>query len=288
MTDLAELAPTRAPGPPARGPAGPWQRVVAGIGIAVLVLLAVVTVAPIAYMLTTSLQTTATAGTSWSLQEWRTLFAQPELLRAIGNSLMLCVLAILVQSVVGALAGFAFGILRFPGSQAVLSLLIVMMLIPLQTYIIPEFVNVGRLGLVGNVPMTALIYAGTQMPFAVFILTNFFRSLPEELLESAVIDGASYPRAFVSVLLPLARPALITLGVLTFIGVWNDLLVALLFLPDGDTHTVGVLLATVNSTRTFDINQVMATSLASAIPCFAVFLIFQRYLVTGLTAGIGK
>ena len=288
MTDLAASAPTRGPGAPARGPSGPWQRVLGGIGIAVLILLALVTVAPIAYMLTTSLQTTDTAGSSWSLQEWRTLFAQPELARAIGNSLMLCVLAILVQSVVGALAGFAFGILRFPGSQAVLSLLIVMMLIPLQTYIIPEFVNVGRLGLVGNVPMTALIYAGTQMPFAVFILTNFFRSLPEELLESAVIDGASYPRAFVSVLLPLARPALITLGVLTFIGVWNDLLVALLFLPDGDTHTVGVLLATVNSTRTFDINQVMATSLASAIPCFAVFLIFQRYLVTGLTAGIGK
>ena len=287
MTDLAAATATRPMGP-ARSTSGPWQRILAGVGIGVLIVLALVTVAPIAYMLTTSLQTTATAGTSWSLQEWRTLFAQPELLRAIGNSLLLCVLAILVQSVIGALAGFAFGILRFPGSQAVLSLLIVMMLVPLQTYIIPEFVNVGRLDLVGNVPMTALIYAGTQMPFAVFILTNFFRSLPEELLESAVIDGASYPRAFVSVLLPLARPALITLGVLTFIGVWNDLLVALLFLPDGDTHTVGVLLATINSTRTFDINQVMATSLASAIPCFAVFLIFQRYLVTGLTAGIGK
>ncbi|MET3805947.1 multiple sugar transport system permease protein/raffinose/stachyose/melibiose transport system permease protein [Nakamurella sp. UYEF19] len=288
MTDTVSLAPLRSAGPPARGSTGPWQRIFSGFGLAVLVLLALVTVAPIAYMLTTSLHSTDTAGSSWTLEQWGVLFQQPELLRAIGNSAMLCVLAIIVQSVVGALAGFAFGILRFPGSQVVLSLLIVMMLIPLQTYIIPEFVNVGRLGLVGNVPMTALIYAGTQMPFAVFILTNFFRSLPDELLESAVIDGASYPRAFISVLLPLARPALITLGVLTFIGVWNDLLVALLFLPDGDTHTVGVLLATVNSTRTFDINQVMATSLASAIPCFAVFLTFQRYLVTGLTAGIGK
>lgn len=256
-------------------------------GLVALIVLAMVTVAPIAYMLVTSLHDDA-GGTSWTLAQWRELVGQPELLRAIGNSALLCVLAIVIQGVVGALAGFAFGALRFPGSQAILSLLIVLMLIPLQTYIIPEFVNVGQLQLVGNVPMVALIYAGTQMPFAVFILTNFFRSLPEELLESAVIDGASYPRAFFSVLLPLARPALITLGVLTFIGVWNDLLIALLFLPDGDTHTVGVLLATVNSTRTFDINQVMATSLASAIPCLLVFLVFQRYLVTGLTAGIGK
>ncbi len=284
MTDLA-LA-TRIP--PAGRARTPGLRSIAGMaGLVALIVLAMVTIAPIAYMLVTSLHADETA-TSWTLAQWRELVGQPELLRAIGNSAALCVLAIVIQATIGALAGFAFGALRFPGSQAILSLLIVLMLIPLQTYIIPEFVNVGRLQLVGNVPMVALIYAGTQMPFAVFILTNFFRSLPEELLESAIIDGASYPRAFFSVLLPLARPALITLGVLTFIGVWNDLLVALLFLPDGDTHTVGVLLATVNSTRTFDINQVMATSLASAIPCLLVFLVFQRYLVTGLTAGIGK
>jgi multiple sugar transport system permease protein len=256
------------------------------IGRLLLVVIAFFTLAPLGYMVVKSL--TAQDGTNaFTLSAWRKI-ATGELPAAGLNSLIMCVLSIIVILAFGTLAAFGFAKLPFRGSQVLIASVIVLMLVPVQTYIITEYFNYSHLRLIGNMPAVALIYAATQIPFSTFILTNFFRSIPDELVEAAIVDGASYPRVFWEIFVPLARPALVTVGVLAFIGVWNDLLIALLFLPVPGFRTLSVVMASGQDTHVFDVGQLMAGSLLSAVPCIIVYLIFQRHIAVGLTAGTGK
>lgn len=248
-----------------------------------LCVMAAVCVGPVLFIARASFGT----GDEWTLDGWTAILRQG-VVHAGLVSLSLGILSCLLTTVLATLAAFSFAKLRFRGSQAVLTTIIVVMLIPGQVFIIPQFLNVARTVGLGNIPMTALIYSVGQLPFSIFLLTNFFRSIPVEILESAMVDGASIPRAVLSVFLPMAGPPLITVGVLNFIGVWNDLLIALLYLPEDSVRTLGVVLATAQSLKSFDVTMVMAGSLASAVPTMLIFLFFQRYITVGLTAGIGK
>jgi len=251
-----------------------------------LVVIGFFTIAPLAYMVIKSF--TAQDGTNaFTLKAWQAV-AKGELPVAGLNSLIMCVLSILVVGSISTLAAFGFAKLPFRGSQVIVGSIIVLMLVPVQTFIITEYFNYSHLALIGNMPAVALIYGGTQIPFATFIMTNFFRSIPDELVEAAIVDGASYPQVFWRVFVPLAKPALVTIGVLTFIGIWNDLLIALLFLPDPGSRTLSVVMASGQDTHIFDVGQLMAGSLLSAVPCIVVYLIFQRHIAVGLTAGTGK
>ncbi|MBU4214429.1 MAG: carbohydrate ABC transporter permease [Actinobacteria bacterium] len=251
----------------------------------VLLVVAGVALGPILYMVKASV--TPSDGHGVTFDAWAHVLAQG-LARAGLNSFTLCVLTIVGVSLVATPAAFAIAKLPFRGSQTILMTLTILMLVPGQTSLLPLYFDISRLGLIGNVPMTALLYAVGQLPFATFLLTSFFRSVPSELVEAAVMDGAGYPRIIRSVVGPLAVPPLVTLGVLTFIGVWNDLLFAMLFLPDGTQRTISVVIATAGSTQVFDVTQQMAGALISALPCILVYLIFQRQLAVGLTAGVGK
>ncbi|MCG2797897.1 MAG: carbohydrate ABC transporter permease [Cellulomonas sp.] len=250
-----------------------------------LLLVAGIAIGPILYMVKASI--TPSNGRGLTLDAWAHVLEQG-LARAGLNSLVLCVLAIAGVSLVATPAAFAIAKLPFRGSQVILGGLTVLMLVPGQTSLLPLYFDIANLGLIGNVPMAGLLYAVGQLPFATFLLTSFFRSVPSELVEAAVVDGAGYPRILRSVAGPLAIPPLVTLGVLTFIGVWNDLLFAMLFLPDGSQRTISVVIATSGSTQVFDVTQQMAGALISALPCIVVYLIFQRQLAVGLTAGVGK
>ncbi|MGG7464726.1 carbohydrate ABC transporter permease [Plantibacter sp. YIM 135347] len=287
-----------APGAGSGSPAGTRQRGTRRIGDRlkallstglvriVLVALAASTIAPLGFMIFKSL--TKQDGTNaLTFDAWAAVL-NGKLPQAGLISLQVSVIAIVVILGVGTLAAFGFAKLRFKGSQPIMATIIVLMLVPGQTFIITEYFNFSNLGLIGNIPAVGILYGATQIPFATFILTNFFRAIPDELVEAAIIDGASYPRAFWSIFLPLARPAMVTVGVLAFIGVWNDLLIALLFLPTPGARTLSVVMAGAQDTRVFDVSQVMAGSLLSAIPCIIVYLIFQRQIAVGLTAGTGK
>jgi multiple sugar transport system permease protein/raffinose/stachyose/melibiose transport system permease protein len=119
-------------------------------------------------------------------------------------------------------------------------------------------------------------------------MTNFFRGIPDDLVESAVVDGATYWQVFTLIMARLALPALMTVGVLCFLGTWNDLLVGLLFLPDPETRTISVGVAALQGVRETNIEMILTGSLLSAIPPIVAFLLFEKYLVAGITAGIGK
>jgi multiple sugar transport system permease protein/raffinose/stachyose/melibiose transport system permease protein len=203
------------------------------------------------------------------------------------NSTIVCAAAILIILVVSTSSGFAFAKLRYRGSGTVFLLVVAALMVPLQSIIIPEYVNMAKFHLISSYTGAVLVYAALGTPFATFLMATYYRGISDELIEAAVMDGLSYERTFLQIALPLSLPAIATVTVLQFIQIWDDLLVGLLFLPTGD-RTITVGLAALSSGRTTSIPVLMAGSLISALPAIVVYLIFQRHLVKGLTLGMGK
>lgn len=222
-----------------------------------------------------------------TLRYWSQLFSQvpvgSDMLVSAGLSVAVVVLVLLFAVP----CGYALAKLRFRGSRVVAIIGVACLLIPFQSVVIPLYTNFAKLGLVGTLPGTALVYVGLGVPFAVFLMTSYFRALPDSLMESALVDGAGDFRAFLRIMLPLAKPALAVIAVLQFLGIWNDLLTALLFLPQ-QTRTIAVGLATVQALHVSDTQILVAGSILSAIPPVLVYLAFQRHLIAGLTMGAEK
>jgi multiple sugar transport system permease protein/raffinose/stachyose/melibiose transport system permease protein len=162
------------------------------------------------------------------------------------------------------------------------------MMIPLQSIIAPEFINVVEYWRINHLDSAIIVYAALGAPFSTFLMTTYLRRLPMDVIEAAMIDGLGWWRAYLRVILPLARPAMATIAVLQFIQIWDDLLVGLLFLQEPDVRPITVGLATIPGQHGVDVPMLMAGSLVSALPAVLVYLIFQRYLITGLTMGMGK
>jgi ABC-type glycerol-3-phosphate transport system permease component len=133
-----------------------------------------------------------------------------------------------------------------------------------------------------------LIYAGLTTPFSVYMLTNFFRSIPRELIESALTDGASHLRVLLQIVVPLSLPALVTLVVVNSLYVWNELLIALVFLPEDELKTLMVGLTVFRSRYNLDVPVTMAGMLLAALPMIILYVFGQRFFIRGLTAGAVK
>ncbi len=251
----------------------------------VLALVAAASVAPFLYLVTISLLPNATGGFG---ALWGQLFATVPVSTYLVNSAIVSGGATLIVLLVSCMAGYGFSKLRFFGSNAVLLAIIACISVPLATTIIPNYFNFARAGGVGTYWGPIAMYAAGATPFATVLMTNFFRGIPDELVESAVVDGATYWQIFTDIMARLATPALLTVGVLSFLGTWNDLLVGLLFLPDPDMRTISVGVAALQGVRTTNIEMILTGSLLSAIPPIITFLLFERYLVAGITAGISK
>ncbi len=222
-----------------------------------------------------------------SLAGWRQLFATLPVAGQLLNSALVCVAAIAIILVVSTTAGFAFAKLRYRGSGLVFLLVVSALMVPLQSILFPEFVNLSNIGLTSSYAGAVLVYAALGTPFATFLMATYYRGISDELIEAAVIDGLGYERTFVQIAIPLSLPAIATVTVLQFIQIWDDLLVGLFFLPTSQ-RTITAGLATLSTGRTTSVPALMAGSLISAIPAIVVYLIFQRHLVKGLTLGMGK
>jgi len=273
--------------PPARSRAGRIKR---GILFLVMVAIAAVMLYPFWFMISTSFHTEAQyqAGHGSSLQSWTQLNSVIPIGQELINSTLICAAAIGIIILVSTSAGFAFSKLHFRGSNGVFLALVGGMMIPLQSILLPEYVNVSKLGLTNSYVGAVLVYAALGTPFASFLMTTYFRGLPDELIEAGIVDGLSYPSTLWRVALPLALPAIATVTVLQFVQIWDDLLVGLLFLQNPAERPITVGLGVLASGRTTSVPLLMAGSLISALPAMAVYLGFQRYLVRGLTLGVGK
>ncbi|MFJ9250396.1 carbohydrate ABC transporter permease [Streptomyces sp. NPDC101776] len=222
-----------------------------------------------------------------TFHSYKTLLENSDITNSLWNTVLITVPATILVVVIGSLAGYAFAWMEFPGRDwwflGVVSLLVV----PVQVALIPIAELFGKIGLFGTIFGVILFHVGYGLPFAVFLLRNFFAEIPRELLEAARLDGAGELRLFARVVMPLGGPAIASLGIFQFLWVWNDMLVALVF-TKSSTQPITVALQT--QVRQFgnNIDVLAPGAFISMVIPLAVFFAFQRQFVSGVMAGAVK
>jgi cellobiose transport system permease protein len=221
------------------------------------------------------------------LENLRNVVANVDLAGAFLNSFIvsgsLAVLVVLLDS----LAAFAFAKYRFPGKDALFVVLLVTFLVPGNLSLVPSFVLMSELGWMGQ--LQALVVPGAANAFGIFLLRQFAQSsIPDELIESATLDGAGFFRTWWSVALPMLRGGLAFLGIFTFVTAWNDYIWPLVVLVNPGTQTLQTALAQMNSVYTTDYGMIMAGAVVSVVPLIGVFLIGARHFIANIAAGALK
>lgn len=210
---------------------------------------------------------------AWPVGQWFT------------NSITVSVITTVVSVLVSVAAGYAFAKLRFPGRSALFLLLLSTMMIPTQAILVSQFSIVNRMGLIGT--FWAVIIPGAAATFGIFLARQFILAVPNELLEAARIDGAGPVRIFVYIVLPLCKPLLAVLTLLSLMYQWNDFLWPLIVLRDPSLFTLPIGLQFLQGQYTTDYGALMAMALIAVAPLVVLFLAFQRFFVQGLaTTGL--
>jgi alpha-glucoside transport system permease protein len=221
-----------------------------------------------------------------TFENYREIFDNEQITSSILTTLWVALGGTILPILVAALAAYAFAWLEFPGRDWLFLAVVALLVVPIQMALIPIFSLYNDLGLFDSVFGLILFHTAFALPFAIFLLRNFFIGIPRDLLEAARIDGASELRIFLRVILPLGLPAIASLAIFQFLWVWNDLLVALTFGRDTQVITVAIF----SQMRQFSANIELiapAAFVSLAIP-LVVFFAFQRYFVQGLLAGSVK
>ena len=198
----------------------------------------------------------------------------------LGNSIFYSTTFALGSILINAFAGYAFARIDFSGKKILFGFLLALLIIPAETVLIPQFTIVNALGLVNN--RLAVIIPGLASIFNIYLFRNFFIAIPEEIVESARMDGANIIQTFFRLMLPMSKPAVETVGVLSFISSWNDYIWPLMVLTDTSKFSMQVAITTINTTQPVYINQVMAVLTISTIPLIIVYIVAQKYIVQGL------
>ncbi|SRR5581483_5037268 len=205
------------------------------------------------------------------------------------NSLIIAIPGTILPTLIGAFSAYAFSWMKFPGRDWIFFGIVALMVVPLQITLVPLLGLFTAVGLTGQYASVWLAHTAFGLPFAIYLLRNFFASLPSDLMESAHIDGAGHFTIFWNILLPLAVPALASLCIFQFMWVWNDLLISLIFLS-GNPARAPMTLTVANLVNSFGSNYQVLTSAAfvsMALPLL-VFFSMQRYFVRGILAGAVK
>jgi ABC-type glycerol-3-phosphate transport system permease component len=223
-----------------------------------------------------------------TLDHYRALFGERAFLVPVRNSLVVAAMTTLVAVPLAAMCAYALARLRFRGRGLVLALVLSVSMFP-QISIVPTLYMVLRaLGLLDTYPGLVLPYVTFSAPLAVWLLTGFFRQLPRDLEEAAMLDGASRLRALWDVVLPLAAPGVATAAILTFLYCWNEFLFALSFTLGPERYTVPVAVTLFRGRYQVPWGQVLAATVIATVPVAMLVAAFQRRIVAGLTAGASK
>jgi alpha-glucoside transport system permease protein len=227
--------------------------------------------------------------TQWTLENYETVLTRQGLAQAFRNSLFIAIPATIIPALVAAFAAYAFAWMEFPFRRALFAVVVGLLVVPLQMTFVPVYRIYTQLGLNGTFLGIWLAHTGYGLPFAIYLLRNFMGSLPNELFESAWLDGASWFQGFTRIALPLSVPSLASLVIFQFLWVWNDLLVALIYL--GGTRDVApltiVVAQLVDSLGARWYLLPAAAFVTMALPLL-VFFTLQRFFVRGIMAGSVK
>jgi raffinose/stachyose/melibiose transport system permease protein len=226
--------------------------------------------------------------TSLSITNFNTALAGEKFFIRFANSTILTVGAIGASLIIACLAAYAFARMEFPGKRTLFNLILSLMVVPPVVMIIPLFVSMVRWHLVNTYQGTILIYTGLLLPFSIYLMTNFFRAIPREIIEAARMDGCSNLGVFWRIMMPLSAPAVITLIVVNALWAWNELLIALVFMQKDELKTLMVGISSMRSRNYVDIPATMAGLLIATIPIVIVYMFGQRFFIRGLTSGAVK
>ena len=284
LTDRAPVARPRS----ARRRRG---RLARAVGVVVLLVAALF---PFLWMLTTAIDPNPLSrGASllpsgFTLDHFRTVLVDAGFLRYVRISVIVAVSTVLISGAIALLAAVAVARFRFRLRPAVLILVLLVQMVPLEALVIPLFLQARSLHMLNSLLGLVIVYLAFSLPFAIWNLRGFVAAVPRELEEAAYVDGASWFRMFRSVLLPLVAPGLVATSVFSFITAWNEFIFALTFMQDSGKYTVGVGLRTFFTQNTADWGAIMAASTVIALPVVVFFVLVQRNLAAGVTAGAVK
>ncbi|WP_033288550.1 carbohydrate ABC transporter permease [Amycolatopsis jejuensis] len=255
---------------------------------AMVVVVGLVILAPFAWMVATALMTTtqtlqadpSVLPSPPTLQGVQDVFAKLPFLRLLANTVLVSLGRALVTLLIASLAAYALAIIKVPGVRIILLLVLMLLMVPGDIFILPNFSIMAKLHLTNT--LVALALPNVFDVFGVFLLYQFFRGVPRELIEAARIDGASHLRILFTIVLPVSRGGLIALAILTVLNEWKELLWPIVVNRDVDQLTLGPGLALLRGTAVTDWNVLMSAGAMATLPMIVIFLLLQRHFVASL------
>jgi ABC-type glycerol-3-phosphate transport system permease component len=273
------------------------QRIIGyAIRYALLTISAFVLVYPFLYMLSTSLKSRSLVLNNPlqlipddpTLENYATALGVENFARYFLNSALVAVVSTVLIVLLSSMMAYALSRLSFPGKRLILALILIGLTIPTMMLIIPQFLLARDLGLLNSLHGLVPFYVGTALGFNTFLLTGFFESIPKELDEAMLIDGAGPWRRYWNLVIPLSKPALATCVIFAFLGTWDEFAWALTVLNDVEVRTLPIAIALFQGQHSTSWGLVFAASLLAIIPVLIVYIVFQRFFVAGLTSGAVK
>ncbi len=260
-----------------------------------LIIMAVIYLAPMLWVFLVSFKTNSEIFTnpfalpeSFFVDNYTFAWTAGKLGIATLNSAIVCIVTLLFSMVIGSMAAFAIGRLRWKLSKVCLTFFLMGMMIPVHCVLIPLFTRFAHAGLSNSLVGLIIPYLTFSLPVTIFIMTGFFEGMPTELIESACIDGASIYQIFFQICLPIARTGLFVTGLMTFVGNWNELLMAMVFISDEAKKTLPVSLSKFVGPYNTNYSQMFAAIIIAIVPTVVVYCAFSNQIVDGLTAGAVK
>ncbi len=227
--------------------------------------------------------------TTIHFENYRVAIRRMNFFNALKNTASITLVAVGLNTMVSTMTGYLFARKQWKVNKVIFILFLASMVAPFQVYMIPLVkIYGGMLGLSNNILLVAFIATGLNIPFAVFLYHGFIKGIPEELDEAATIDGCGFGRTFVSIILPLLKPIIITVVVFVALGVWNDYLMSSLFLTKMDTRTLAIATQTFLTNHTAEYAPMMAGLLMGIIPVLVFYLFGQKQIIEGVVAGSVK
>lgn len=226
-----------------------------------------------------------------SLGNYTKLLQTDHILRNVLNSLVVAVATAAITAVVATLAGYGFGRFKFRGSGLVFALVLLGFMVPFQAVVVPLFLELKRFHLLNTLPGLAVFYTAFNLPFGTYLMRNTFKQVPQELTDSAMVDGAGVLGTLGYVLRPLIVPGIATTVLYAFLFSWTEFLGALTFTTNDAIYTLPVALVNVESSDTYgaiDYGVLVAGAVIAMVPCIIVYVALQRYYVKGLVSGAVK
>ncbi|WFE29456.1 carbohydrate ABC transporter permease [Solwaraspora sp. WMMD791] len=208
--------------------------------------------------------------------------------RYFANSLLVVTCSVLLLLLVGSMAGFALSQIRFRGSSVIFLGCLAALFVPFQVIMVPIARTMADLGLIDTYPGLVLAYVAQFLPFTVFLMTSYYRTIPVEIVDAARIDGNSAYGVYRRIMLPLGRPALLSVGILDALFCWNDVLIALLLMPSAENRTLMVGVTALRGQYSDDIPTFASGVLIAAVPVLVIYLFLQRQIADGVAAGATK